>query len=90
MQQGKHKLAGRTVTIKLRGKYDGLKDGMSYVVEDWASRVFGKSWLDMQGNPSCLVYAARGGFGDLPTDDNVVYGKIGRFGFLMHESELVV
>jgi len=45
------------------------------VIEDWADRVFGKSWMFMDGNPAALVYAMRAGLAGLPTDDEVVYGK---------------
>jgi len=44
--------------------------------------------MDANGNPAALIYAIRSGFDGLPTDDEVVYGKIGSFGHLIHESEL--
>lgn len=78
-----HPLAGKTVTIK-KGKF---KD-KEYRVEDWWDKLTGGSWLDAQGNPACLLYAIRAGFEGLPPDDEVVYGKIGALGNLVHESEL--
>lgn len=42
------------------------------------------------GNPACLTYALRSGIEDLPIDDDVLYGKVGGFGFLLHVSELVL
>lgn len=62
-----------------------------FLVEDWWDRVIGKSWMDCKGNPACLVYAMRTGMSDrpVPTDDEVLYGKIGLFGHLFHVSELI-
>ena len=77
-------LAGQTVTIK-GGEFAGLE----YVVEDWWDRVSGGSWMFATGNPACLEYAIRSGFsGTTPTDDEVLYGKIGAFGKLIHVSDL--
>ena len=86
-----HPLAGKTVAIR-----DGVTDpaqqavvgGAEYRIEDWWDRVAGKSWGLCQGNPACLQYAMRGVANDLPLDDEVVYGKIGALGHLVHVSEL--
>jgi hypothetical protein len=87
-----HPLAGRTVRIR-----DGVRDpaqnqvagGAEYRLEDWWDRVSGGSWMTAQGNPAALHYAMRTAFsGDVPTDDEVVYGKIGHLGHLVHVSEL--
>lgn len=79
-----HRFAGKTVTIKT-----GTLKGETYHLEDWWDRCAGQSWKFMQGNPACLGYAARTGFKDhVPSDDEVVYGKIGALGHLVHESEL--
>lgn len=40
------------------------------------------------GNPACMKYAIRSAFAGLPTDNNVVYGKVGGFGHIVHVSEL--
>lgn len=81
-------LAGKTVVIR-----DDIKilGGKEYRVEDWWDRVSGKSWMFCEGNVACLNYAARTGFSKLPipTDDEVLYGKIGSFGHLVHISEIV-
>lgn len=77
-------LSGRTVTIKT-----GTHAGCEYRVEDYWDRVSGgKSWMDMGGNPACIIYGVRAGQEGLPIDDEVVYGKIGPFGHLIHVSEL--
>jgi hypothetical protein len=43
--------------------------------------------MTADGNPAALNYAARGV--GLPIDDEVVYGKIGAFGHLVHTKEIV-
>lgn len=58
------------------------------VVEDWWDRIAGKSWMDCEGNPACLAYAVRSGLARGPVDDEVVYGKVGPFGHLVHVTEL--
>ena len=72
-------LAGATVT---------LKDGREYRVEDYWDRITGGSWMDANGNPAALIYAVRGATAGLPLDDEVLYGKIGSFGALVHVSEV--
>jgi hypothetical protein len=73
-------LAGQTVALK--------EGGHEYRVEDWWDRVGGQSWMDMAGNPACLNYAVRSAKEGLPIDDQVLYGKIGAFGHLIHVSEI--
>ena len=85
-------LAGTTVKIKAGVKHFQVPDfgGAEYRVEDWWDRVGGKSWMDCNGNPACMVYAVRSGFADppIPTDNEVLYGKIGYYGHLVHISEI--
>jgi len=76
-------------TVKIRADVAGL-GGKEYRVEDWWINVFGKSWMDANGNPAALQYAARSGFAGLPTDDEVLYGKVGSLGYLVHVSEIEV
>jgi len=87
-----HPLAGRTVCLKaLTEKSLGpqLQEGDLFRVEDWWSNVAGESWMWCKGNPACLNYAMRSGLsGAIPTDDEVVYGKVGGLGHLVHISEL--
>lgn len=86
-----HPQAGQTVTIK-----DGVTDpaqgavigGAEYRIEDWRDRVGGGSWGEANGNPACLHYAMRIAGNGVPPDDEVVYGKIGAFGHLVHASEI--
>ena len=79
----KHLMAGKTVTIT-SGEYVGNE----YRVEDLWDRVYGASWMDADGNPAAMQYGIRSGFGELPLDDEVLYGKIGAFGHLVHVSEI--
>lgn len=78
-------LAGQAVTIK-EGEFAGLE----YQVEDWWQNVSGGSWMHAVGNPTCLEYAIRTGSQDFPTpnDDEVLYGKIGGMGKLIHITEV--
>lgn len=83
MHDAKHPLAGKMVTVKA-GKFAGE----TYRLEDWWDHLTGKSWGDSEGNPACIEYAMRAGMEGLPDDDEVVYGKIGAFGKLIHVSQL--
>ena len=59
------------------------------IIEDKDSVIFGGSWMNQNGNPTCLLYAARSGIEGLPLSGNVYYGKIEGLGELVHESELL-
>ncbi len=82
-------MAGKTVKVKPAAPWDGLVDGAEYRVEDWWQNVYGQSWMIAQGNPAALIYALRSATGGLPTDEEVLYGKVGSFGYLVHVSEVV-
>lgn len=87
----KHPLAGTTVRLKLKASPKhppAAWDGAEYHIEDWWVNVYGASWKYAEGNPAALDYAMRNGFSGLPLDDEVVYGKVGSFGKLVHVSEL--
>jgi hypothetical protein len=90
MHNTKHPLAGKTVALV--GSIDPVQgqvvDGAEFRVEDYWDAVSGKSWMFSDGNPAALQYAMRSGMSGLPIDDEVVYGKIGYFGHLVHVSEL--
>ncbi|MBB6506536.1 hypothetical protein F4693_003539 [Sphingomonas endophytica] len=70
-------LAGTTVRI-----LSGPLAGKEIEIEDWWDRIAGRSWVHCNGNPACLIYAMES-FGD-PLDDEVLYGKIGVAGHLIH------
>lgn len=59
-----------------------------FIVEDWWDRVSGGSWAWAKGNPAALIYAMRLIGTDIPDNDEVVYGKRGGLGHLVHVSEL--
>jgi hypothetical protein len=44
--------------------------------------------MESDGNSAAMMYGIRAGIEGLPIDDNVFYGKIGLFGYLVHEIEL--
>ncbi len=79
----KHPLARRTVTISA-----GRFQGEEYEVEDWWENVGGQSWMYCNGNQDCLEFAVRSACEDTPMDNDVVFGKIGGLGKLIHVSQL--
>lgn len=87
-----HPLAGKLVDCALEMPNGGKHLG-NYVVEDWADRVFGKSWAMLDGNPLALDFALRIGLSPkAPVIDNeVVYAKSERTGMaaLIHQSEIL-
>lgn len=80
----KHELAGKTVRLNCADELNGQE----FVVEDYWENIAGRSWMFCDGNPACIKYAIRSAFAGLPTDNNVVYGKVGGFGYIVHVSEL--
>lgn len=89
MHTESHPLAGKTVTLKLRGEdQPDIKTGSKYRVEDYWDKMTGGSWGDAAGNPAAIKYAVRAGQALILPDDEVVYGKVGNFGHLVHVSEL--
>ena len=87
MPREKHELAGKTVVLNCKPDPDEL-NGKEFIIEDWWENVGGQSWMSCGGNPACLKYAVRSLFSKLPMDNEVVYGKVGVFGHLIHNSEL--
>ena len=76
-----HAKAGKTVK---------LIDGKEFRLEDWWDRIGGESWQLMRGkNFAARNYGIRASEAGLPIDDEVVYGKIGALGHIVHVSELV-
>ena len=90
MHSESHPLAGQTVTLSnaadpVRGV---VVSGEEFRIEDYWDKLTGGSWMFAEGNPAALQYAFRSGVCGLPVDDEVVYGKIGPYGHLVHVSEL--
>ena len=89
----RHPLAGQTVKLKENiGKFmQGEAGGAEFCVEDWADNVLGRSVWATNGNPAALEYAIRTATNGnrIPIDDNAVYGKVGIFGHIVHDSEIV-
>ena len=84
-----HPLAGKTVRVNLKGKpMQLLIDSCEFRLEDWWINVHGTEWGEAVGNPAALMYGFRAGFAGIPPDNEVVYGKVGPFGYLVHASEL--
>ena len=87
-----HHWAGKTLQLR-----PGVQDptqgkvvaGARFLVEDWWDRVNGRSWTDCAGNIAAFNYGIRIlTLGNIALDDEVVYGKIGPFGHLVHQTEL--
>ncbi|MGW4222932.1 hypothetical protein ACWEG1_05695 [Streptomyces bauhiniae] len=85
-----HPLAGQTVTATPAAPLNGVMAGpLHYRIEDWNDRVFGRSWMTYDRHPASLAYAVRAAIGQLPTDNEVVYGKDDfGIGHLIHVTEL--
>ncbi|GAF81502.1 unnamed protein product [marine sediment metagenome] len=83
-------LAGKTMRIKEGTMHPQNENfgGSDFVVEDWFDRILGKSWMDATGNPAAMIFAMRGAMAQMSIDDEVVYGKVGALGHLVHVSEL--
>jgi hypothetical protein len=75
--------AGQTLKLNAEGI-----DADEIHVEDYWDRVAGKSWMFCDGNPAALKFAVRSAMSGLPTDDEVVYGKVAGLGHIVHVSEL--
>lgn len=86
-------LSGQTVKIKTKGAlFNCDNEEQEYRVEDWYDRVNGMSWMESNGNMACMSYAVRVGTNgdfDMMFSDEVLYGKVGAFGHLVHVSEIV-
>lgn len=82
MHSNPSSLARQTVTVDMGNGPE------AYDVEDYWDRVSGRSWQDGMGNFAAMNYAVRAGITGLPLDDEVLYGKIGSYGHLVHVSEV--
>jgi hypothetical protein len=87
-----HPLAGQTVRLRA-GVTDPIREmvtgGAQFRLEDWFDRLVGKSWANAAGNPAAFQYGLRVfHIGHIRLDDEVVYGKIGNLGHLVHNSEI--
>ncbi len=84
-----HPMAGQTV--KLREPFTDHMGGVhtELRLEDWWQNVGGQEWFMSAGygNPAACNYARRNQASNLPADNDVVYGKTGKFGNLFHVSE---
>lgn len=83
-----HPYAHKTVKIKdsvfpFNGAYFA---GQNFRIEDWWD-IDGESWRNSKA-VAAYIYRLRAEKFGLPMDDEVIYGKMGNFGHLMHISEL--
>jgi hypothetical protein len=62
--------------------------GQQFRIEDWWDHMTGASWTEASGVPAALQYAVRALTKGLPANDDVVYGKVGPLGYLLHVSEV--
>ncbi len=93
MQRESHLMAGQTVTVNPAVEHQMLVQGAEFRVEDWYQNVNDTaSWKNDVNLPAVLNYflRVRESNGAIPDNNEVVYGKIGGLGYLVHVSELVV
>ncbi len=92
LHKERSELAGKTVRIRQSATHPQVENfgGSMFRVEDWWDRLAGKSWGNCDGNPTCLVYAVRASQNDLDYSDEVLYGKVGFFGHLVHMDEIEI
>lgn len=88
MHDKSHPQARKTVILNVKVSDPDNLNGAEFTIEDWWDKLGGVSWMNSTGNPAALKYAMRSGFGGLPSDDEVVYGKVGGLGHIIHVSEL--
>lgn len=88
--------AGMTVKIKddigpdlITGQ---VLAGQDFTIEDWWQNVSGLSWMNSDGNLAALNYGFRIGLSghSVPLNNEVLCGKIGMLGYLLHVTELVL
>lgn len=90
MHNESHPLAGKTVKLNatavdpVQGQ---VVEGAEYFIEDWWDKITGGSWMSADGNFAAMHYAMRDPL-NTPFDDEVVYGKIGSLGHIVHVSKL--
>ena len=77
MHSSEHPLARTTVTVK-----SGPYAGKQYEIEDWFDRVVGTSWKNLvfREHGAAMQYEMSG----QTKDDEVLYGKIGGFGYAIN------
>lgn len=93
-----HPRANQAVQVRFNGGHFQLPDSPpdalhDFILEDWWDHLTDTPWImsAMDGNPAAIVYGIRlGESPTIPHDGEVVYGKIGAFGHLVHTSELVL
>lgn len=79
--------AGQTVKLRADAAEIG---GYDFEVQDWFDRTAGVGWrkaLDA-GDPRAIGYNVRRGLGDLPDNDDVLFGRVDGVGRLVHLSEI--
>jgi len=76
--------AGQTLTVNMN---DGQGD-VEYRVEGYWDVISGNSW-QTSSVIAAFNYAMRVFEQNLPFDDEVLYGKVGHLGYLVHVSEIV-
>ena len=85
-------LAGKIVRIKKGVKHPQIPDfeGSEYYVEDWWDKLTSYCWMYGENNPACIIYGIRLKMEDnnIPYDNEVLYGKVGLLGHLVHISEI--
>ena len=89
LHQEIHPKAGQVVKLKSTATHPQHDiAGADFLIEDWWDHLTRSLWMTADGNPACLVYGLRVGMNNLPANNDVVYGKVGAWGVLIHSSEI--
>ena len=84
-------LKGKAVVLRSDISHpNGDIGGAVFFVEDLWKNVGGKNWMDSaaSGNFAAMHYSMRISANKLPSDNDVIYGHINGFGYLIHLSEV--
>ena len=71
------------------GKTVKTSSGETIRIEDYWENVNGRSWKIVKGNHSVGIYKKRIKKNMLPEDNEVLYGKIGSIGLIIHVTEII-
>jgi hypothetical protein len=86
----KSELAGKTVKLVLKTANHQDIDGKEFHVEDWYQNCNGDKtthWTNLETWAE-RNYAERIQNSKVPRDSDVLYGKVGRYGYLIHITEI--
>ena len=84
-KRARHPLAGKKVKLS---SIDPQLNEKEFLIEDWYLNLGGITVFEDVENPAAMIYRKRRQTFNLPLDHNYVYGKIGAYGFIVHQIEI--